>query len=91
MRVLVTGGAGFIGSHLVARLLADGHEVRILASFVTGRRQNLDGLDDAELVEGDVQSFERVPLPEPRPPTSCFTRQRCPRCPGQPDPLGDHA
>jgi nucleoside-diphosphate-sugar epimerase len=60
MRVLVTGGAGFIGSHLVARLLADGHEVRILDSLVTGRRQNLDGLDDAELIEGDVQSFERV-------------------------------
>ncbi len=60
MRVLVTGGAGFIGSHLVERLLDDGHEVRVLDSFVTGGRENLEHLPDAELVEGDVQSFERV-------------------------------
>ena len=59
-RVLVTGGAGFIGSHLVERLLALGCAVRVLDSFATGRRENLSGLDDAELVEGDVQSYERV-------------------------------
>jgi nucleoside-diphosphate-sugar epimerase len=60
MRVLVTGGGGFIGSHLVQRLLGDGHAVRVLDSFVTGQRENLDALGDAELIEGDVQSFERV-------------------------------
>jgi UDP-glucose 4-epimerase len=60
MRVLVTGGGGFIGSHLVKRLLETGHEVRVLDSFVTGQRENLVQLQDAELVEGDVQSFERV-------------------------------
>jgi UDP-glucose 4-epimerase len=60
MRVLVTGGGGFIGSHLVERLLRDGHAVRVLDSFVTGQRENLDALGDAELIEGDVQSFERV-------------------------------
>jgi UDP-glucose 4-epimerase len=54
---LVTGGAGFIGSHLVDRLLAEGRHVRVLDSFVVGRRQNLahhaqhPGL---EIVEGDV-------------------------------------
>jgi UDP-glucose 4-epimerase len=60
-RILVTGGAGFIGSHLVTRLLELGHEVRVIDSFVTGRRQNLEGaLADIELIEGDVQSYERV-------------------------------
>lgn len=41
MKTLVTGGAGFIGSHLVDRLLADGHDVTILDNFSTGRRDNL--------------------------------------------------
>jgi nucleoside-diphosphate-sugar epimerase len=60
-KVLVTGGAGFIGSHLVERLLADGHEVRVLDNFATGRRENLSGLiDEIELIEGDIQSYERV-------------------------------
>jgi nucleoside-diphosphate-sugar epimerase len=55
MRVLVTGGAGFIGSHLAERLLHEGAEVRVLDSFATGRRENLAGLD-VEIVEGDVRS-----------------------------------
>jgi len=42
MRSLITGGAGFIGSHLVERLLADGHEVVVLDNFSTGRPENLD-------------------------------------------------
>ncbi len=61
MRVLVTGGGGFIGSHLVQALLEDGHEVRVLDNFATGRRENLLGLDSSfDLVEGDIQSYERV-------------------------------
>jgi nucleoside-diphosphate-sugar epimerase len=60
VRILVTGGAGFIGSHLAERLLGDGHDVRILDSFATGRRENLALLDGAELVEGDVRSYERA-------------------------------
>ncbi len=49
---LVTGGAGFIGSHLVDALLAAGHTVRVLDDLSTGRRENLD--PRAELVQGDV-------------------------------------
>jgi UDP-N-acetylglucosamine/UDP-N-acetyl-alpha-D-glucosaminouronate 4-epimerase len=58
-RVLVTGGAGFIGSNLVRGLLARGDEVRVLDNFSTGNRANLDGLD-VEVVEGELRSYERV-------------------------------
>lgn len=61
MQLLVTGGGGFIGSHLVERLLRDGHRVRVLDNFTTGHRRNLHSvLDDVELVEGDLQSYERA-------------------------------
>ena len=61
MRILVTGGAGFIGSNLVERLVRLGHDVRILDNFSTGHRSNLGGFaDEIDVVEGDVQSYERV-------------------------------
>jgi len=55
-KYLVTGGAGFIGSHLVERLIGDGHEVVVLDDFSTGRRENLAHVEDRRLkiVEGDV-------------------------------------
>ncbi|MGH8597764.1 MAG: SDR family oxidoreductase [Gammaproteobacteria bacterium] len=53
--VLVTGGAGFIGSHLVDRLVAEGHRVRVIDNFSTGRRENLAAvLGPIDLVEGDI-------------------------------------
>ena len=52
-RVLVTGGAGFIGSHLCERLCAEGRRVVVLDNLVTGKRENLAGLD-VEFVEGSV-------------------------------------
>lgn len=57
MRCLVTGGAGFLGSHLCERLLADGHEVICLDNFFTGRRVNVEHLRENpnfELVRHDV-------------------------------------
>ena len=64
MRVLITGGAGFIGSHLADRLLADGHEVRALDSL--DRQVHTDGArpdyldDEIELQVGDVRDHEAV-------------------------------
>ncbi|MCB9759394.1 MAG: SDR family oxidoreductase [Alphaproteobacteria bacterium] len=57
MRILVTGGAGFVGSHLCERLVADGHEVVAVDNFVTGRPQNVASLRDHprfSLVEADA-------------------------------------
>jgi UDP-glucuronate decarboxylase len=48
MRILVTGGAGFIGSYLCERLLADGHDVTCLDNFFTGRRENIEHLLDTQ-------------------------------------------
>jgi len=56
---LVTGGAGFIGSNLVHALVGGGDRVRVLDNFSTGRRGNLEGLEDRiELVEGDLRRPE---------------------------------
>ena len=53
-RILITGGAGFIGANLARRLLAEGHAVTILDNFYTGRRDNLAGLG-VTLLERDVR------------------------------------
>ncbi len=58
---LVTGGAGFIGSHLVAELVARGERVRVLDNFSTGRRANLEPYQDRiEVLEGDIRSYHLV-------------------------------
>ncbi len=54
MLYLVTGGAGFIGSHITERLLAEGHEVRILDNFSTGKHQNIPQSGRVDVIEGDV-------------------------------------
>lgn len=56
-RILVTGGAGFVGSHLVDRLMTDGHEVIALDNFFTGRRRNVEqwiGHPNFEMVHHDI-------------------------------------
>jgi len=59
MKYLVTGGAGFIGSHITRTLLEKGNQVRILDNFSSGKRENLKGLD-VELIEGDLRDASKV-------------------------------
>lgn len=60
MRVLVTGGAGFIGSHLVELLLSRGDEIVVLDDFSTGKRTNLPTHPDLNVLEGDVAEVADV-------------------------------
>jgi len=55
---LVTGGAGFIGSHLTEELVRRGHRVRVADSLVTGKRSNLDHIHGVEFLEGDLADLD---------------------------------
>jgi UDP-glucose 4-epimerase len=59
VKVLVTGGAGFIGANLVRLLLREGHQVRVFDNFATGRREYLEGLD-LEVREGDILDTDQL-------------------------------
>lgn len=60
MKALVTGGAGFIGSHIVERLLHDGHEVIVLDDFSTGHRSNLPKSNSLSIIEGSISNYDTV-------------------------------
>jgi nucleoside-diphosphate-sugar epimerase len=60
VKALVTGGAGFIGSHIVEHLLKDGHEVIVLDDFSTGHRSNLSDNEALAIVEGDISNPDTV-------------------------------
>ena len=66
MKYLVTGGAGFIGSHIAETLLEQGNTVRILDNFSTGKRENIEALTRRfggtrlEVIEGDIRDASRV-------------------------------
>lgn len=67
-RILITGGAGFIGSHITEALVEKGLKVRVLDNFSTGKRENLDALGDGrfmphkdfEVIEGDIRDYHTV-------------------------------
>ncbi len=60
-KFLITGGAGFIGSHLAENLVGRGHAVRILDNFSTGRRENLSAVSGkVEILEGDIRDRDAV-------------------------------
>jgi UDP-glucose 4-epimerase len=60
MKTLVTGGAGFIGSNLVALLLREGHDVTVLDNLASGYRENLKPLPQVRLIVGDVRDLSMV-------------------------------
>ena len=66
MNYLVTGGAGFIGSHIAQTLLEQGHHVRVMDNFSTGKRENIEELmqrfdgNRLEVLEGDIRDASRV-------------------------------
>lgn len=61
IKFLITGGAGFIGSNIVAELLKQGYEVKVLDNFSSGKRENIKSFEkDIELIEGDIRSYHIV-------------------------------
>ncbi len=58
MKVLVTGGAGFVGSHLVDRLLKEGHNVTVLDDLSSGKKENIN--KSANFVKGDIRDFKTI-------------------------------
>lgn len=58
-KFLVTGGAGFIGSHIVEELVKSGHPVRVLDNFLTGKKENIEAMqNEIELIIGDIRDLD---------------------------------
>lgn len=58
MKFAVTGGAGFVGSHIVKKLISDGHRVIVIDNLKTGKKENLGKrVDDVEFIHGDIRDY----------------------------------
>ena len=81
---LVTGGAGFIGSHIVEELVRRGDAVRVLDDFSTGKPENLAPFEDrVEVVEGDIRDLTTLPEGRRRRPITSSTRRPWPPSPSR--------
>ena len=61
MKILITGGAGFIGSHIVESLVTEGHNVVVYDNFSTSSRQNLAAVTAAcQVIEGDIRDLDSL-------------------------------
>jgi UDP-glucose 4-epimerase len=58
LKILITGGAGFIGSHLADKLIQQGHQVKILDNFLTGKKENIN--QNAEFIQEDIRNLEKI-------------------------------
>lgn len=87
---VVTGGAGFIGSHIAERLLKDGHHVRIVDNFITGQRANLEAIGDAAFHEVSITDVAAL-VPIFRGADTIFHQAALPSVPRSiDDPLTSH-
>ena len=60
-RILITGGAGFIGSHIAEKFVNDGHDVIIFDNFSAGKRENISGISEkVQVIEGDVRDLDSL-------------------------------
>ena len=55
MKILITGGAGTLGSSLIEKFIPEGHEVLVIDNFATGKREVVPDVDGLTLIEGDIQ------------------------------------
>lgn len=62
MKILITGGAGFIGSHVADRLLAEGHQIAVIDNYQTGRKDNLQPHENLQVFEGSIANKRFVDL-----------------------------